>query len=92
MTPAEMHLRELAKANQEIPSIIPNDFPANDIAKLIRLYSEQPFPVDKLAYTQIFEALVKVLNEGLKNRYSHYIVFGLLVALRKQERLPLKKG
>lgn len=57
---------------------------------MVRLYTDQPLPVDKLPYTKVFDALVELLNHRTEGSYHPNTVFGMLVALRKAERLPLK--
>lgn len=72
------------------PSFVPDDWPSEWIAILIQLYTEQPLPVDKLPYTKMFDELVKLLNFKTGGGYHPHTVFGMLMTLRKMERLTLK--
>jgi hypothetical protein len=91
-SPSLTRFRAAVADLRDVPSFIITDLPPHQVATLIRLYTEQPLPVDKLPYSRIFECMVDAFNEKTRAGLTAFVIFGYLVALRKGGRLPLKKG
>lgn len=80
----------LAQTSKKPPSLNPDRL-LEQVELLIKLYGQQPYAVDRLPYTKIFEAMVDCYNQQTKRHFSPYVIYGCLMVLRKQERLPYKK-
>jgi hypothetical protein len=61
-----------------------------ETAMLVRLYDEQPLTVDKLPYTQDFDALVVKFRKCFGEDHGHHTLYNTLIRLRKQKCLIKK--
>lgn len=67
------------------------DFKESDLAFLKDLYDKQPIFVERLPYTEMFDAIVQELNIWTSSTWEPHVVYNLLTVLRKNGRLLPKK-
>ena len=61
----------------------------DEIDLLVRLYQSQPYPVERLAHTKVFNTLVSYFNVCTRRNLTEYMVYGMLTYLRKLKAKPL---
>jgi len=61
-----------------------------EIALLIRLYSEQDLALDNLPYTDQFDAIVLQFQQSFGHTHGHHDLWRVLTKLRKSKRLVRK--
>lgn len=61
-----------------------------EIALLIRLYSEQELALDNLPYTDEFDDIVNKFQRSFGAKYGHLHLWRVLTRLRKTKRLVRK--
>ena len=90
MTPEETAFRTAVKALEMVPSFRATDLLPNDIALLVKLYSEQPLPVDKIPHSTIEASMLAFYNSVSCKALTPYSFFGYLMCLRKGGYLPVR--
>lgn len=66
------------------------DFHDNDLKILTDLYNQQWIFIERLPYTETFDALVSRFNELTDQLWGEHVVYNLLLVLRKNGRLDHK--
>ena len=63
-----------------------------EIALLIRLYSEQDLALDNLPYTDQYDDMVTRFQRSFGTKYGHQELWRVLTRLRKTKRLVRKSN